>query len=647
MQDSTQNPETNPSDVLAGPILRQAHSSRLVLWLAVRHPMPLKLALYRDDDGGRQIPDDLVVLDGYRRDLQIGTDAWLVFIDVDLDAAGVEPLAQRRAIGYDLLLGDAETSLAVIEPGLCYPGESRPRFVIKTELDSLLHGSCRRPHHPSGDGMARADRWLAERRDNSEAWPVAVLLTGDQIYADDVAGPLLRAIHTVIAQLGLWSETLEGATLDDSDALYACTSCYYRRDELLPQEKTSRDLRDRFFGGTRKPVFTSASSGNHLITLAEVLAMYLLCWSDVPWRGLEYSRPALDEEESAIYDEEAVAIDNFVAELGATRRLMANSVTAMIFDDHDVTDDWNLTGEWMDTAYGHPFSRRIIGNALVAYLLCQGWGNRPEVFEDSVWPRVEHYAERRDAESQDALIDCLLEFRGWDFILDTEPGVVVLDTRTRRWRRSRRPSMPSGLMDWEALSDMQTKLMDRRSVVMVSAAPIFGVKLIENIQRIFTWFGKPLMVDAENWMAHPGAAYTLLNIFRHGNTPKNFTILSGDVHYSFVYDVTLRFSAAHQRIWQITSSGVKNEFPRKLLDWFDRLNRWLYAPYSPLNWFTKRRRMRVNPRRPSPASHGERLVNGAGMGYVRFNPAGQPIEIRELGVDDSDVVFEVSDEEEV
>ena len=62
---------------------------------------------------------------------------------------------------------------------------------------------------------------------------------------------------------------------------------------------------------------------------------------------------------------------------------------------------------------------------------------------------------------------------------------------------------------------------------------------------------------------------------------------------------------------------------------------------------TKRRRMRVNPRRPTPADHGERLVNGAGMGYVRFNPAGQPIEIRELGVDDSDVVFEVSDEEEV
>ncbi len=645
MQDTASFADPVANGVLAGPILRQARPGRLVLWLVAASNQPLTLALYRDDDGRRQVADDTIVLDSrHRRDLRIGEHAWMIFIDVDLGAAGVEPLPEGRAIGYDLLVGDDRVSLAAAEPALRYEGESRPRFVIKTRLDSLLHGSCRRPHHPSGDGMARADRWLGARRADSADWPAAMLLTGDQIYADDVAGPLLRAIHALIARLGLWPETLEGALLDDSDALYACSACYYRRDELLPKEKVNRDLRDRFFGGTRKPVFTSASSGNHLITLAEVLAMYLLCWSDVAWRGLEYTRPELDEEESRRYDEEARAIDAFVAELPAVRRVMANTVTAMIFDDHDITDDWNLTGEWMDTAYGHPFSRRIIGNALIAYLLCQGWGNRPEAFEETVWPCVVRYIDTRDNAAHDALIDHLLEFRGWGFMLETDPGVLVLDTRTRRWRRGRAPSKPSGLMDWEALSEMQGQLMNRESVVMVSAAPIFGVKLIENIQRVFTWFGKPLMVDAENWMAHPGAAHTLLNIFRHGKTPKNFTILSGDVHYSFAYDVTLRFSAARQRIWQITSSGVKNEFPRRLLDWFDRLNRWLYAPYSPLNWFTKRRRMRIEPRRPSPADHGERLVNGAGMGYVRFNAAGQPSEIRELCADDSDVVFEQDDD---
>ena len=57
---------------------------------------------------------------------------------------------------------------------------------------------------------------------------------------------------------------------------------------------------------------------------------------------------------------------------------MAHVPSLMIFDDHDVTDDWNLTADWERCAYGHPFSKRIIGNALVAYLLCQGWGNAPD-----------------------------------------------------------------------------------------------------------------------------------------------------------------------------------------------------------------------------------------------------------------------------
>lgn len=34
------------------------------------------------------------------------------------------------------------------------------------------------------------------------------------------------------------------------------------------------------------------------------------------------------------------------------------------------------------------------------------------------------------------------------------------------------------------------------------------------------------------------------------------------------------------RIWQITSSGIKNEFPHTLTEWLDRINRCFYAPWS-------------------------------------------------------------------
>jgi len=185
-------------------------------------------------------------------------------------------------------------------------------------------------------------------------------------------------------------------------------------------------------------------------------------------------------------------------------------------------------------------------------------------------------------------------------------------------------------MDWEALTEFQQNIIGHQSVIVVSPAPMFGVKLIEAIQKVFTFFGKPLVVDAENWMAHRGAASVLLNIFRHSRTPENFVILSGDVHYSFAYDVRLRHRPDRPRIWQITSSGIKNEFPHTLLEWLDRLNRWLYAPWSPLNWFTKRRRMRVTPRMPEGREAGERLWNNAGIGLVDLDRDGSPTNIEQL-----------------
>jgi hypothetical protein len=66
------------------------------------------------------------------------------------------------------------------------------------------------------------------------------------------------------------------------------------------------------------------------------------------------------------------------------------------------------------------------------------------------------------------------------------------------------------------------------------------------------------------------------------------------------------------------------------MEWLDRLNRWLYAPWSPLNWFTKRRRMRVTPREPENHQVGERLWNNAGIGIVELDSSGVPTNIRQL-----------------
>ncbi|SEJ35783.1 hypothetical protein SAMN04244572_03665 [Azotobacter beijerinckii] len=618
--------------VLAGPLLRRLTPQRLVLWLVGSRPLRLSLQLVFAGSQPR-----LIALDGARcRRLRIGAHAWLHLLDVALD----EPLPTDTPIEYDLLLEEdgRQRGIADWAPHLLYEGAKRPDFLLKSRLDNLLHGSCRKPHFPSADGLARADALLAGLRERPQARPALLMLSGDQIYADDVAGPMLVAIHALIRRLGLYGEALEGALVADSDALYAHPATYYRREDLLPAFTSNAALRERFFGGVEKPIFTSASAHNHLITLGEVLAMYLLVWSPVPWTLIRPQPPALEAPCGERYAEEQAALDEFRAQLPQAARTLAHLPSLMIFDDHDITDDWNLSAHWEETAYGHPFSRRIVGNALLAYALCQGWGNDPDAFA-GLLGQVEALPVdadgRLDDRAQDRLISELLRFRNWHYRLPTTPALIVLDTRTRRWRSESHPSRPSGLMDWEALCELQQELLDEQAAVIVSPAPIFGVKLIEAVQRLFTLAGHALLVDAENWMAHRGAAQVILNIFRHSRSPASYLILSGDVHYSFAYDVQIRHRERGPRIWQVTSSGIKNQFPACLLESFDRLNRWLYAPWSPLNWLTKRRRMEVVPRIPHRGRRGERLWNGAGIGQVLLDALGRPTAILQHNADGS------------
>ncbi len=634
--------------LLAGPVLRRMQSERITLWLATSQPVQWRLALFPDKHDS-QVHE----IRGHCRALKVAEHYYIHLIDLPLNM----PLPADTWVGYELSYkhgADGEwINLTQEAPHLLYPGRSTLGFVIQSQVRSVLHGSCRKPHYArkegssAGDGLVRADQHLLELAATPTEWPALLMMGGDQIYTDDVAGPMLVAIHRLLDELNSPAEPLPGTQLLSSHTLHRDQPHYYTRDQLLPKTKANKDIRTVLFTGVKKPVFTTDSARNHLISLSEVMAMYLLVWSPIPWRYTDMTiPPEVPTEFAERYEAQLEAMEEFVAELDCVHRLMAHIPVAMMFDDHDITDDWNLSAEWEETAYGEPFSRRIIGNALVAYLVCQAWGNAPENFSDDMMKRCDEALQLPGEEAHEDLISELIAFRGWQYKWDTKPALMVIDTRTNRWRSEFNPAHPSGLMDWESLSELQQRLLGHDAVLLVSPAPMFGVKLIETIQKVFTWFGKPLMVDAENWMAHRGAANTLLNLFRHGKTPQNFVILSGDVHYSFAYEVELRSKKNSPNIWQITSSGFRNEFPRKLLDILDRLNRWLYAPWSPLNWFTKRRKMRIVPRKPDHGSRGERLVNGSGIGLLTLDAAGAPLKITQLLADGDTIEFRKRMEDE-
>lgn len=606
--------------IVAGPILRRATPQSLTFWMVTTSNSALYFTL--QDEQGQHCFECCLDKSQLKR-VQIGEQAFINLITIDFK----QPLKQNQRYYYDLLIGDIKeqaTPLKQAIPDLVYPGEVSPSFVIKTQLSNILHGSCRKPHHESHDGLVEVDALLANALTEPEQQPDMLIMTGDQVYADDVAGPTLVAIHQVIDLLGLFHESIPFDGLNSSEQLLTHENCYYQRPLILPDDIASDTLLSVFFKGKKKPIFTSVNANNHLVSFAEIMAMYCLTWSPQLWQRVVISDKSIAENFKPKFAAEKSIIEDFVHGLSKVQRALAHIPVYMIFDDHDITDDWNLTRGWEEAVYNHPLAKRIVGNALIGYWLCQGWGNASDKFT-ILDNKIDDYFTPNGIEKHEQLIDDLLDWDEWHYELPTHPKVVVLDTRTQRWRSESSLSKPSGLMDWEALCEAQQALIGQPSVILVSAAPIFGVKFIETVQRVFTFFGKALVVDAENWMAHKGTASVILNIFRHIKTPPNFVILSGDVHYSFVYDITLKFRRNSPKITQITCSGIKNTFPNTLLGWLDKLNRILYAPNSPLNWFTKRRNMTITHRKPG-SQKVRTLYNGSGIGQVKLDEKCEHVE---------------------
>ncbi|APD88261.1 hypothetical protein BM527_15805 [Alteromonas sp. Mex14] len=615
--------------VIAGPIVRKVTSNSCHVWLVSSNADAPSLSLSHGDS--------VLAGDSQSDTVRVGKHAFIHLVTFSASTS----FEDRERINYKLIFDDHQQQNAWEEEqrALLYKDQASLSFHYTGTPETILHGSCRKPHFHGDDALVQVDNLHKIAFEEKASFPDLLLMTGDQIYADDVAGPMLKAIHGVIARLGLYHEALEGAVVNNTSDLATHEHGFYEREQLLPQIATNTVLSSIFFGAKKKPVFTSVNAQNHLIGSAEIIAMYLLVWSDTLWPHIVIDKDGIPEKYNAIFDKENEALTGFVKPLLQVRRALAHIPTYMIFDDHDVTDDWNLTRGWEQEVYGNPLSKRMIGNALIGYLLCQGWGNAPEKVT-SLIQKVKASLEKQGMAAHNEIVDELLDFDQWHYRIDTTPPIEVLDTRTQRWRSESNMNKPSGLMDWEALCDFQHSIIGKESVIVVSAAPIYGVKVIEAIQKVFTFFGKALTVDAENWMAHKGTANVILNIFRHYKTPPEFIILSGDVHYSFVYDVRLRFRRNSPHITQFTCSGLKNAFPDGLIKWLDRLNRVLYRSKSPLNVFTRRRNMSVKAREPS-MGYGE-LFNGCAIGVLKISQKNTDVQCKALLSNGKEVEFPTS-----
>ena len=123
--------------LLCGPLVRHVESDHFYLWLVTKSDHVPQVECSIDET-----PVDIKQTD---RVIAIGKHAYVMLIRVE----PAQPLAHNQRIGYDLVWPTENERLSEQHDFLLYSGQTCPQFVYKETIDQLLHGSCRRPHHPA------------------------------------------------------------------------------------------------------------------------------------------------------------------------------------------------------------------------------------------------------------------------------------------------------------------------------------------------------------------------------------------------------------------------------------------------------------------------------------------------------------------
>lgn len=377
--------------VLAGPMLRKVTSKSVTVWVALRKPGKAIVKVLDSELDNR-------LMEGSGHTVAIGTNLHIVAVTATIKAPAAD-LVEGKIYRYDLSFefddGTKQTlEVATDNAKLAYAPYDKPSFCLPpADINRLriMHGSCRIPHGNGADALPMLDTLIDQGADNPYARPHQLLLTGDQIYADDVGFAMSMMLMDASDALLGWTEEIV-CNVPSPNLRRAVTEMYPGIRGYITQHEAG---------------FTSVDFRGQLIGLGEYLAMYLFVWSDVLWPASPLTLPSADEiasffssRESSMdeevlggmarigagYDRDGVNLETArTSDFGRTvkdnvRRALANIPTYTIFDDHEVTDDWNMTRQFCADVYGSPLGLRIVQNGVTAYALCQHWGNAPEQF---------------------------------------------------------------------------------------------------------------------------------------------------------------------------------------------------------------------------------------------------------------------------
>ncbi|TLM83064.1 alkaline phosphatase D family protein [Pseudarthrobacter sp. NamE5] len=285
----------------------------------------------------------------------------------------------------------------------------------------------------------------------------------------------------------------------------------------------------------------------------------------------------------------------------ANRWLLSTLPSAMIFDDHDIRDDWNASRSWREAIKGKTWWQGRIMAGLASYWVYQHLGNLSpqERAVDPLWQKAAAHLDGNEPDLSAELDSFALradrdpEAYRWSYCRDYgDTRLVVVDSRAaRNLAPDRRALLDDAEMGW-----LDARMQGGfRHLLVATSLPFllpmglhhleswdeavsegawgkFGARVGENLRQA---------ADLEHWAAFQGSFRRVAGMVAEiadgarGPAPDTITFLSGDVHFSYVSEVQ---RTSGSRIIQAVCSPIRNPLPRLLRSFGALMSYSLAAP---------------------------------------------------------------------
>ncbi|MEW2397146.1 alkaline phosphatase D family protein [Streptomyces sp. NPDC046862] len=266
------------------------------------------------------------------------------------------------------------------------------------------------------------------------------------------------------------------------------------------------------------------------------------------------------------------------------RWLLSTVPSCMIFDDHDVIDDWNTSASWLADMRATPWWRERLLSGLMSYWVHQHLGNLSpaELAADPLYAAVRGapdgtdllraHAARADHDPSSVRWSYRRDFgRVRVLMVDTRAARVLdegsrsmLDPGEERWLREQVLDDP-GSYDHLLIGTSLPWLLPH----LVHDAEAWNAALCRG-ERGQRWarFGEDLRrrADLEHWAAFPASFEALAALIAEAGSgeraPATVCVLSGDVHHAYVAEPSWPAGdGPDARVLQLTCSPVHNSIP--------------------------------------------------------------------------------------